>query len=746
VIKSFNIKNTATFDNNDHLVDGLKPINFFYGSNGAGKSTIGKLLTNSNQYSDSDIDWDSEQLKVITYNRDFVERNYLEKMPGIFTLGTKAKEAEKRIAEIKEKENELRIIKRKYENELNGTDEIKSKSAELSELESKYTDTFWKSKTSLSEGHYSMEDGLEGCRSNKGKFKTRLLEEYKNNDSEQLEKDKLEEKAKTLFSSTLNVTLEIDIPAFDSLVSKESNPILKKVIVGKEDVDIAALINKLNNSDWVQVGVNYAKESDGLCPFCQRKLPENFTEKIADFFDETYSKSKAGVISLFDSYSREAQSLIDSLTALLDAKNSFVDNDKLKSLIDTLKANIDFNKSELQKKKDNLSIAVELKSTADNGKAISGIICDANKKIQENNTLVENIKEEKAKLINQIWKYIVEEQRINIETYTEEKSNIENSIVELEASITDVESQLRNLSSERKELEKNTTSVIPTAYGINELLSAFGYSSFSLSVSDDERSYVIKRDDGSLANNTLSEGEKNFISFLYFFYLLSGSQDEDMDNEDAIIVIDDPVSSLDNDVLFIISSLIRDMFDGICKGESRYKQMFILSHNIFFFKEVTYFQPNWSVSKKCSYWIVWKNKGKSQIQKSEDNPVTSTYEMLWKEVRAAEINPAGANLNTLPNTMRRILEHYFQILGGIKIKDLSKDLPDGDRKICKSLLSWSNSGSHAVFEDYACVITSPESLQGYLKMFKRIFEQTNQITHYNMMMRIEENTSNMEVK
>ena len=55
----------------------------------------------------------------------------------------------------------------------------------------------------------------------------------------------------------------------------------------------------------------------------------------------------------------------------------------------------------------------------------------------------------------------------------------------------------------------------------------------------------------------LSEGERNFLIFLYFYHLIYGVESpEENINQDKILVIDDPVSSLDSDVLFIVSTLI----------------------------------------------------------------------------------------------------------------------------------------------------------------------------------------------
>ena len=65
--------------------------------------------------------------------------------------------------------------------------------------------------------------------------------------------------------------------------------------------------------------------------------------------------------------------------------------------------------------------------------------------------------------------------------------------------------------------------------------------------------------DGSLVSNTLSEGEETFISFLYFMQLAFGSQDKEKVSNKKILVIDDPICSLDSNILYIVSAMIKDL-------------------------------------------------------------------------------------------------------------------------------------------------------------------------------------------
>ena len=74
--------------------------------------------------------------------------------------------------------------------------------------------------------------------------------------------------------------------------------------------------------------------------------------------------------------------------------------------------------------------------------------------------------------------------------------------------------------------------------------------------------YRILREktDTNSAFKTLSEGEKNFIAFLYFYQQCLGYAKEESTLK-KIIVIDDPVSSMDSQVLFFVNSLIQNLVE-----------------------------------------------------------------------------------------------------------------------------------------------------------------------------------------
>ncbi len=117
------------------------------------------------------------------------------------------------------------------------------------------------------------------------------------------------------------------------------------------------------------------------------------------------------------------------------------------------------------------------------------------------------------------------------------------------------------------DLNKRIVSTAPTINSINDLLRDSGFQGFILREKRGQQNvYEVVRQDGQVAAG-LSEGERNFIAFLYFYHLVRGSHTDADVSKDKIIVIDDPVSSMDSSVLFIVSTLVREMV-GVCFNNS----------------------------------------------------------------------------------------------------------------------------------------------------------------------------------
>lgn len=740
MIARISLQNTATFGNETQTMDKLKKLNFVFGSNGSGKTTISRVLRSPERYPNCTVEWENgSAFPCKVYNSDFVAENFKDDsdMPGIFTLGKEELETKEKIRELEKQIRELDSERTKKSNTLKGADGKSGKEDELAAFEKKYTDIFWSRKQRFDSS--SLRDGMEGFLNSKTNFRKQLLQQAMSNKEQLCSFEELSSRAKVAFGEKPMVLPEISLPNFTKFLELSRSPILKKKIVGKEDIDISVLIKKLNNSDWVKAGMTYLDRSDGVCPFCQGKIQDNLKEKLDRYFDETYLANIKEVDEIISQYDASSSQLLNQLDSILQQNADFMDAETFKASLQLLENVIGNNKQLLLSKKANPSMPVELLEYGNLPEELVNLVRESNCKIQEHNIMVSQLGKEQALLKKQIWRFIVNDASSDIAAYRKGKKKLEDEIAALNAEIREGLAQKRGLETDIKNLQAALTSVIPTKDLINEWLEEFGFTGFRLEVGSDEHSYGLVRNDGTPVNKTLSEGEKNFVTFLYFYALLKGSQDDSGMTSEQVVVIDDPVSSMDSDVLFVISTLIRRLVWDMSNDESKIQQLFIETHNIYFHKEVS-LDRNFpkGMKAKTTFWTVQKNHNISFVNFCKSNPVKSTYEMLWDIVSGVSENPSSGDQTSIQNTMRRILEHYFSVYGDIPLNELPMKLDVKDRPIAKSLLSWVNDGSHSSFDDFYYTPPIADGVERYLSIFKAIFEKTGHIAHYNMMMDIQE--------
>lgn len=744
MIKRITIRDVASYADDVEQIIEPKQISFLFGLNGSGKTTISRYLASPNdaKYSKCQIEDNDSNIKYYVYNQDYVKENFSAAMiPGVFTLGKDSIETKTKREQLTKEINSLKETIEHKSIEIFGTDDSPGYQQKLKQLEEEYTDIFWRKKQSLSSEESPMLEAIHGVLKSKEKFKERLLDEKEHNKSELVEKKQLEDQCQKIYVGLPEKATSIPVPPqFDMLHSLEKDSILNTAIVGKENVAISELIQKLGNSAWFSSGKQYLALSNGRCPFCQQKLPDNFSQQISDYFDETYKANMEKISSLRNAYISLVNQLELQMMVLIDNPNRFLDVDILKEKYSFLREMLKSNIERIKNKELTPSSIVVLDSIKELSVSIVTTIQDANESIREHNARIDNIKSEKDNLTSMVWKYIVSDLKNDIKDYNDKKTKIQQDLENAEKEKEEAQTTRNIKTAELHEIEKRLTSITPTANGINDVLKNYGFNSFKLKENDETQTYRFVRTNNEPAFETLSEGERNFVTFLYFMHTLKGNTDNSGRKDNKVLVIDDPVSSLDSDVLFLVSSLIRDLFDGVYHNNSRdgVKQIFILSHNLYFFKEVSYelgIEP-----EKTGYWIVSKVNNVSKIKSYNSNPVSSTYEMLWDEVRRAQNDPTNFNTVTLANAMRRILEYYFHFLGRKSLNSFHRQFPDGERQLFKSLISWTMAGSHSQFDDFSSA-PSTYNAQSFLTVFKKLFEITNNLSHYNMMMHIKD-TSN----
>lgn len=733
MIEEIRIARVATYGDRQQKLDGLRQVNFVFGTNGTGKTTISRVIANAAEYPTCGLDWRSGRpMEPLVYNSDFVDRNFTGQMKGIFTLGEANAETLAKIEAASAKVGEIEGQIAQLKNTLGAEDDSSGKRGELAKLRGEFEDECWKIKTTH-DNHFK--GAFDSVRAAKAKFCDRVLQEAAGNTADLHGIDDLKSRASTVYADGAQPIPKLQTYDAEPLLALEQEAVLQKKVIGKEDVDVAALIRRLNNSDWVRQGLRYAEGPGQPCPFCQQAVSAELLEDLQGFFDEAYIADLADIERLEAAYEQYATDALRVADGALHSGNPHIDPDHLRPLVDRLKSVLMLNKRHIERKRKEPSSPVSLEPVHEPLGAVEAVIGKANEEIGRHNALVANIKSERLSLTDQIWKALTNDSKEPIDAYIGAKRNLDNAVRGITSNIERKAAELAEAKRVLAELEKDVTSVQPTVTEINAILTSFGFTTFKLATAGDkEQYYEIVRSDGTSARDTLSEGERSFITFLYFYQLVQGSTTASGVTTDRIVVFDDPVSSLDSDVLFIVSALIKRVVAEAKSGRARVKQVFVLTHNIYFHKEVT-FDGNRSGADRFNtetFWTVRRIEDMSSVQGHETNPIKTSYELLWEEVR----NPNRSPL-TIQNVLRRILEHYFTILGNLK-KDEVIEMFDGrDKVICASLYSWVNEGSHH-FADDLYVVADAETASRYLAVFKEIFVKTNHEAHYRMMMRGED--------
>ncbi len=424
---------------------------------------------------------------------------------------------------------------------------------------------------------------------------------------------------------------------------------------------------------------------------------DSFEGSLSSYFDEAFARDTKAIAELHSAYARDADALRARLSAISDGGSRFLDMDAFATERSAIDARLATNALLLANKVKEPSLPVQIEPMSEMLAAASKLIAVANIAVAAHNEIAKNITMERADLTKQVWKYILEvELRLELSAYASKRTGLNSAIAKLGAQIQEADASRVVKTKEINELEKAATSVEPTIEDINGLLRSFGFQNFSIAKADGGPFYKLIRADGSDAKDSLSEGERSFVTFLYFFHLLKGSESESGMTTDRVVVFDDPVSSMDSDVLFIVSSLIKSLFDPVRKNTGGIKQIFVLTHNVYFHKEVTYTSDRGDDTKagERSYWTVRKCAGGPVVERHNSNPIKTSYDLLWAELRRAEKSPL-----TVQNTMRRILENYFKILGRMDFDKICDQFEGQQKAMCRSLLAWVNDGSHFSHDD-----------------------------------------------
>ena len=236
MIKTINMKNCASYNHEGISICNCNRVNYIYGHNGSGKSTISNYLQTPSldKFCDCSIEWElGTETDILVYNKQFRQKN-LQSMPGVFTLGEATTEQMKHLEDLKvtieKRRNALLAIK----------SVIQEKENDKERLYLLFEKNAWD--VILKKNEDVFLNAFTGLRGKKALFAQKVLETYKKKPKTELSREELIETSKTLFLKKPELLSEVVIPDNALLYEIESNPIWGKVIVGNDDVDMASLI------------------------------------------------------------------------------------------------------------------------------------------------------------------------------------------------------------------------------------------------------------------------------------------------------------------------------------------------------------------------------------------------------------------------------------------------------------------------------------------------------------------------
>ena len=656
------IKNFGVFNNyrSHQKLPEFNKYNLIYGWNASGKTTISRLFrcfelkTIHNDFSHAEFQLETKKQtlnhnhldlipNIKVFNQDFINESIFteednSKINPVYYIG---KEDITKKAELEDLKNKFKKIEE--ESDLKSTNLIIKKN----EKEKLSTET---AKTIKSILRTQGKDQYTNY--NKANFNSRI-KQLNETDLTVLSEDEFNNKKIAINQNVKNKLKLIEtVNLFNENDLQEVNEVLQKEIIS-ETLD--KLKNDENLNEWVKEGLDLYEQSDNdICNFCEQSIPKKRIEDLKKHFNEDYKNLISKIEELEQDWRLKKisfqipnkDSLYDHLSSNFETEQEILDEEN-KNYSNFITSILD----KLKKKRGNpFEKITEVKQksfTIQNSiKKINDIISKHNKKTEYFNH--QKLKEKK----------VLEEHFL---------SEVHKKYRSLEVEINDLEKSAQEFQDKKSEIAKKISQLFQTkrdyrvvASEINKKLKAFlGREDLIFEATEDE-GYYIKRSSNNEHAKHLSEGEKTAIALIYFLIKL---KEENFDLKNGIVVIDDPVSSLDSNSILQALGFIQEEI-------KQADQVFILTHNFDFFKHVKHWLNRKDRHKekenKTAEFFMIKNYYEEGERIAELSPLDkllkqhdSEYQYLFKLLYNAKDEETFEKAFHLPNVARKFMETFL---------------------------------------------------------------------------------------
>ncbi|HEB7751228.1 TPA: AAA family ATPase, partial [Campylobacter coli] len=671
----------------DNGLEEFKTINIFYGRNYSGKTTLSRiarsfeLKKHNEDFLDGNFkikledgsfltqnDVINSNLDIRVYNSDFVKENlnylYDKKgnIKGFKSIGVEQKDIkesiEKRKEILKTRNEKLKDIQANRENI------SKTQQAKIKTLNEKLID---KAKLVKSEPNLIK----QGSNYDKRNLENDLIEIKDNinayilNNEEQNQLIKIledKEKQNIIFKNTFNKD------NFQGIFTY-SLKILEKEVIIKEN-----LTSELRK--WLEEGLEFHKEHSFTqqCKFCNNPLT---LERIAWIENnikddsgekEQIEKELKDLLDNFESYKLESKKLllgIEYENFYSNYKDIFIG---LKEQLGVSIANYNEEllkiEKKLTKKKKDVFIPMKLENINDFSDEILQILNKIENLCKENNEYAKNLlsKQDEARKklrLNEVAKFAKDSDCF---AKQDEIKNLGQKLSNMQSTIETEKNEINNYNLEIEKYKEKLSNLETSTSNINKYLkSYFGHNMLELKAKKDDKGqlngeFEILRN-GKQAKN-LSEGECSLVAFCYF---VASLEDANTKDKNPIIWIDDPISSLDNNHIFFIFSLIEAKIAKKIK-DNKYSQLFISTHNLDFLKylkSLTGYDKN---DKKSFMYLIEKtNNSDIKILPDYIRKYVTEFNYLFEQIfkNYNNTNITIDSYYSLANNIRKFLDTYM---------------------------------------------------------------------------------------
>lgn len=751
----------------------LKQINFIFGPNGTGKTSITRILSGGPDDKRITRETEPTNREILILNADYIRNTFQSTEDGIFFLGEENIAAEKQIEENRLERDELNT----QLSELKERAEAIKKEEETAYIE--LIDEIWDLKRKIPE---NLESCITGFKKDKKKLESKAKEIRKRQFTPKTNRPKdlseLAAEEKGLLTSKLQLVSSIKDAPLLTQDLREVPSLLTTPLIPATNSQLSALIDQLNNSDWVRQGKQtmdtHLDTLEDRCPFCQQQLPSNFEAELNKLWDSTYTDSVMELDLLHTALTSSIEQLSNFKSAIndhaLEEVKKYAECEAITVIENALSEALKLLTNKLEKHSQRFELSCDWNIDTFNTSLqtiynhLNELIEDHNLKANNQSTLKDDFKEEFWQIFSHI---TCDPCFIRYEKTIEGKEGTRKRAADLKDEIQSTTDQLNRVKGIIRAAERRRMDIQPAIEEINSALSGIGITSFELGAAThndsskdqhgDKRleAYTLLRSnpDGTKVRadvNTLSDGERNLICFLYFFYHFHQSTIDT--NTKFTVVIDDPINAMDGLSSFITSGFIRELIRSVLmlKKTPKHKyvdQLIVLTHSTRFHIETSYELPtDGKKAKQCAFYVIQRTQTTSascgMTKSIIGNPTHTTtianeYSLLWTQIRNAHNSLTDTTVTNhtqtlfIGNAMRRIIEAYFIHLGNCaSISELGRS-PD---PATRALMAFCNNNSHDALDmDLHTICSIP--LDQLFTAFRGIFASNHAEDHYCMMMR-----------